>query len=174
MSLDYIYLLSIFIPFWLILLLPYLLTENNQDSLPNFLNQELIPAFVVIGIFLIVVLNKDFFQGRSVAKRMLGYQLVDTSTNAIASDLQCCVRNLTLLIWPIEVIVALFYHKRRIGDLLAGTQLSEVEPVDPQTILVDAKEKSWNARSRWTIFLSAGIAILFPLWLILIEFLMFR
>jgi hypothetical protein len=174
MSLDYLYLLSIFIPFWLVLLLPAFLSETSPATVPHLLDRGMIPAYVVIGIFIIAVLNKDFFQGRSVVKRILGYQLVDAATEEVASDWQCCVRNLTVLMWPIEVAAAFIHPQRRIGDFLAGTRLKEIEPIDPRTILEDAKEKTFHARSIWALIVSAGMGALFPLWIMLVEHIMFR
>jgi hypothetical protein len=34
------------------------------------------------------------------------------------------VRNLTILIWPVEVIAAMIVVERRLGDFIAGTRLS--------------------------------------------------
>ena len=59
---------------------------------------------------------KDVFNGRSIAKRILKLQVVDNSTGQVASPLQCLVRDLFCVLWPIEVIVAMANTSRRIGD----------------------------------------------------------
>lgn len=75
-----------------------------------------------------IYLNKDFLNGRSPAKRILGYQVLDRKTEEPASELQCFIRNLTIcLIWPIEVIVGLISPERRIGDFLANTKVIVAE-----------------------------------------------
>jgi uncharacterized RDD family membrane protein YckC len=66
---------------------------------------------------------KDCINGRSPAKRILNIAVVDYRTNASASSFQSLVRNLFIVIWPVEVIVALFDQERRIGDRVAGTKL---------------------------------------------------
>lgn len=67
--------------------------------------------------------NKDMIQGKSIAKRALKQEVVDIKTGEVASALKCFVRNLTIAIWPIEVIVVLINPSRRIGDFIAGTRV---------------------------------------------------
>lgn len=71
---------------------------------------------------------KDIVNGRSLAKRLLKLQVVDNTTGEAASPMQCFVRNLFCIIWPVEVIIALSNTSRRLGDLVAGTK---VVPYDP-------------------------------------------
>lgn len=66
---------------------------------------------------------KDCIDGRSIAKRILKLQVVDDLTGQPASPIKCLVRNLTLILWPIEAIVSLANTGRRIGDRIAGTRL---------------------------------------------------
>jgi hypothetical protein len=73
--------------------------------------------------------NKDVYSGRSIAKRLLKLQVVDIKTDMPANPIKCLIRNLTLVIWPIEVIVALINNERRIGDFIAGTRLTSYRPV---------------------------------------------
>jgi uncharacterized RDD family membrane protein YckC len=72
--------------------------------------------------------NKDIFLGRSPAKRILKLQVVDIKTNKPANPLKCLIRNVTVVLWPIEVIVALINNERRIGDFIAGTKLTTYDP----------------------------------------------
>lgn len=88
---------------------------NNSDEHP----------YGVVYLFMlcpIILLAKDSFQGRSLAKRIFKIQLVDTN-GFIASPFRCFVRNLTVIIWPIEVIFVLISTERRLGDYIAGTKL---------------------------------------------------
>jgi uncharacterized RDD family membrane protein YckC len=68
-------------------------------------------------------LCKDCINGRSLAKRLLKLQVVDNVTGEAASPLKCFVRNIFIIIWPIEVIVGLTNTSRRLGDRAAGTKL---------------------------------------------------
>jgi uncharacterized RDD family membrane protein YckC len=90
--------------------------------------------------------NKDIYLGRSIGKRIIKLQLIDIKTNQPAGALRCFIRNLTLIVWPIEAIVALVNNERRIGDFIAGTKLV---PFDPE---------QHNAQPNWILMLVALIA----------------
>jgi uncharacterized RDD family membrane protein YckC len=79
-------------------------------------------SWFVVPMFA-VYFCKDCINGRSPAKRILNIAVVDYRTNVSASPFQSLVRNLFIVIWPVEVIVALFDQERRIGDRVAGTKL---------------------------------------------------
>jgi uncharacterized RDD family membrane protein YckC len=66
---------------------------------------------------------KDGIQGRSLAKRITKLQVMDNKTGDAASALQCFIRNIFCVIWPVEVIMVLNNPHRRIGDLVAGTKV---------------------------------------------------
>ncbi len=71
---------------------------------------------------------KDCINGRSIAKRLLKLQVVDNATGQVATPLQCFVRDIFIVIWPIEGIVALINTSRRLGDRVAGTKLVVFDP----------------------------------------------
>jgi uncharacterized RDD family membrane protein YckC len=71
---------------------------------------------------------KDIINGRSISKRVLKLQVIDNKTGQVATPLQCFVRNIFCIIWPIEVIVAMTNTSRRLGDKVAGTKLVYYEP----------------------------------------------
>lgn len=71
---------------------------------------------------------KDCIKGQSIAKRALKLQVVENSTEEIASPLRCFVRNIFIIIWPIEVIVTMVNPSRRIGDMVAGTKVIPFNP----------------------------------------------
>jgi uncharacterized RDD family membrane protein YckC len=99
-------------------------TFGNPDAQPKlFLGNFYLNIFAFSLYF-----NKDTFCGRSIAKRVLKLQVVDRRTNKPAGPLRCLVRNLTVLLWPIEVVVALINTERRIGDFIAGTKLTAFDP----------------------------------------------
>ncbi|SNR14709.1 RDD family protein [Tenacibaculum jejuense] len=80
-------------------------------------------GMILFSIPMFIYMNKDFLRGKSLAKRILGYQIVDFKTNQSASELQCFLRNLTLICWPLEVIVGFINPQRRIGDFIANTKV---------------------------------------------------
>jgi uncharacterized RDD family membrane protein YckC len=77
------------------------------------------------GLLLVFYLNKDFFNGRSPAKRLLHLQVLDASGRP-ANELRCFLRNVTFFLWPLEVLVLLLGRRGRLGDALAGTRVSAV------------------------------------------------
>lgn len=81
----------------------------------------------VFSIVYAVYFNKDIFAGRSIGKRALKYQVVNNKTGLVASPYKCLVRNLTTILWPIEVIAALINPSRKIGDFIAGTKIQATE-----------------------------------------------
>lgn len=102
------------------------------------LNNEI--GIVLIFIPFFIYLNKDFFNAKSPAKRVLGFKIIDRKTNKSANELQCFVRNLTICVaWPIEVIVGLINPERRIGDFLANTKVVISEKEKFKSIWTDLK-----------------------------------
>jgi uncharacterized RDD family membrane protein YckC len=96
--------------------------------------------FYVWVLIIFIYYNKDFFNAKSPAKRIMGYQVVDRQTENPASELQCFVRNFTICVaWPIEVIVGFFNPERRIGDYLANTKVILSEKEKLKTIWSDLK-----------------------------------
>ncbi|KAA5827382.1 RDD family protein [Algibacter amylolyticus] len=97
-------------------------------------------GMVLVFLPFFVYLNKDFFNAKSPAKRILGFQVIDRKTNNPANELQCFVRNLTICVaWPLEVIVGLINPERRIGDFLANTKVITSEKQKLKSIFTDLK-----------------------------------
>lgn len=96
--------------------------ENDALMLSSKLDWRFILMIFAVSLYF----NKDVIQGRSIAKRALNQEVVNIKNNDVASPLKCLVRNLTIVLWPIEVIVVLISPSRRIGDLIAGTRVDFV------------------------------------------------
>lgn len=97
-------------------------------------------GMVLVFLPFFVYLNKDFFNAKSPAKRILGFQVIDRKTNNPANEFQCFVRNLTICVaWPLEVIVGLINPERRIGDFLANTKVITSEKQKFKSIWTDLK-----------------------------------
>jgi len=88
------------------------------------------PSFMIYGLILgfATYFNKDFFDGRSPAKRILKVQVVNHKTGEVADPLRCLLRNLTIPVWPLEVICVLINPHRRLGDYIAGTRIEAYDP----------------------------------------------
>jgi uncharacterized RDD family membrane protein YckC len=103
------------------------------DITQTFGNSNVPPKLILGNYYLNIFafslyFNKDIYMGRSLAKRILKLQVVDIKTGLPANALKCFIRNLTVILWPIEVIVGLVNNERRIGDFIAGTKLTPYDP----------------------------------------------
>lgn len=96
-----------------LLLLPLVSDENFQVT--NQVNAYLNFIFFAIPFF------KDSFIKRSIGKRIFGLKIYNNQGSA-AKYWQVLLRNITLPIWFIELIVFLSRSdKKRLGDLIAKT-----------------------------------------------------
>ena len=82
----------------------------------------------VLNIGFALYFCKDSIGGQSPSKRIFKFQVVDNKTGEIASPLRCLVRNIFILLWPIEAILLLINPARRLGDMVAGTKVIIVDP----------------------------------------------
>jgi uncharacterized RDD family membrane protein YckC len=155
---DFSFILGMVLPFFAALFIPILITTSSIDIKTSFpIWFGLIP-FSFISFF---ILNKDFFNAKSIAKRHYGYQVVDIKTNRPANELQCVIRNSTMIIWPIEVIISIFNSKKRLGDLIAGTKLVDVDKEDPELIMDEIHQKKNIANKSQLIWISIFISLIF-------------
>jgi len=131
MLLDHIIMtIVIMIPWFLILILII-------SKIVIFDDQAVKIAFLSM---LFIYLNKDFFNAKSPAKRLLGYQVVNRKNEKPATELHCFIRNLTIgVAWPLEVIVGLINPERRIGDFIANTKVIISEKEALKGIWTDLK-----------------------------------
>jgi len=157
MYLDLLYILVIFFPWIIIISLPFFFLPGKFELLSFSI------SFFEGVIVILTVLNKDICNGRSIAKRVLGYQIINIKTNDAASDFKCMLRNITFIIFPVEVILALLKNKRRIGDLIAGTKLIECNLLPKESLLTDLNgKKNYSFR---LLSVSFAVAIVTSLWL---------
>src|SRR5690349_21312936 len=80
------------------------LSASNEMAGPGFMYGPL----GYIGLFgFALYFCKDIINGRSIAKRILKLQLVDNKTGQVAGPIQCFIRNILCVLWPIEAIIAI-------------------------------------------------------------------
>jgi uncharacterized RDD family membrane protein YckC len=69
---------------------------------------------------------KDLFGGRSMGKRFFGLAVRDANDlNNTPTKSRLVIKNITLIVWPLEFIYYLINNKR-IGDLIAKTQVIRI------------------------------------------------
>jgi uncharacterized RDD family membrane protein YckC len=151
------YTLAVFFPY---VATPLILTMIFRDAArPDFSSNEWV-TIVPFSVLMVGLFNKDFFGGQSAVHRKLGYKVVDSKTKETASKLQCLLRNLTAPIWPIEIIFILMSPKRRLGDLIAGTMLADVPESEPESILADIRDASFDGQAKLTLLISVVCVVI--------------
>lgn len=68
----------------------------------------------------IFVLRDVMLKGRSIAKRILGLQVIDVQTNALPSVSKLILRNLFFFLYPIEALMLLATNQT-LGDMATKT-----------------------------------------------------
>ncbi|GAA0182115.1 hypothetical protein SH2C18_45480 [Clostridium sediminicola] len=79
---------------------------------------------------------KDFLDGRSIGKRVfsIGVRSVD-NPKKVPQKWRLLVRNLTIIIWPIEFLVIAFSSQGlRLGDMLAKTIVVKLEKTEEENV----------------------------------------
>ena len=104
-----------------VLLISIFHTINNTHNYQDFIFIGSFIYAILIGFTMYFL--KDSFDGRSFGKRITGLQVVNYKTDIVATPLRCLIRNLFIVIWPIEFVVTLINPDRRIGDYVAGTKV---------------------------------------------------
>jgi len=136
-----------------------IMTFNDSNLITEFDFFDILWIFSY-SFFTFILINKDFFNGQSIAKRKYGFQIIDNKSNQIASATQCMIRNITFIIWPLEVLFTLFLPKRRLGDLIAGTRLIEASKSNPESILEELNSVR-NFKSYRLLFIYSLLLALF-------------
>lgn len=79
-----------------------------------------------MGIYSIwgVIFCKDCFGGRSIGKRIMGYQVVDSNSGKVVSPFKSVLRNLFYILGIVDIGAMLYHSKgRRLGDYVAHTEV---------------------------------------------------
>lgn len=99
-------------------------------------------------IFCIVLffLKDLFFRNASIGKKIMKLE-VRTSSGEIPSKLVMILRNITILIWPIEILLIVLLNNR-IGDMIFKTVV-----FDTNSKLVRKNQISVNARRSWALII---------------------
>lgn len=101
-----------------------LVINSTQSSFLQLFDKE---SVYLILLGMTIFLCKDCIGGRSVAKRIFKYQVLDSKTGAPATPLQCLLRNFSVVFWPVEVLMVFFNPVKRLGDRISGTIVAPYE-----------------------------------------------
>ena len=82
-------------------------------------------VYQIYGISLIAVMllfiGKDILKGKSIGKRIAKIKVVN-HISSVPSILQLFIRNISVLIWPVEFALLLL-DKKKLGDVWAETDV---------------------------------------------------
>lgn len=97
---------------------------------------------IALAVSYFYFLSKDFFGGRSIGKRVMKLQLVMKDGHSPVSGIRMIVRNLFLVLWPVEVIMYLANSGQRLGDLLCKTTVVRAsednkQPINIKSLIVN-------------------------------------
>lgn len=81
--------------------------------------------YIFLFVFMLIYFFKDVINGQSIGKRIVKIKVVDTAGNK-PKLFNLIVRNITILIWPIEALLILL-EKKRLGDRLAKTEVVDAK-----------------------------------------------
>ena len=68
---------------------------------------------------------RDCISGQSIGRRIMHICVV--SQNHPVSPLRAFIRNLFLLIWPIEILILIINNHRRLGDIITNSSIREIK-----------------------------------------------
>lgn len=88
------------------------------------------PTFYMLyGILLLftmlLFIAKDCYRGKSIGKKLEKLKVVSNRGDK-ATIFQLFIRNITILIWPVEFLLLLL-DKEKLGDRLANTMVTDAE-----------------------------------------------
>lgn len=122
-------LLEYFIMFAIIMIFSFPALNNDSFGLFRITHEAykldtLTDPLIYLSLFgFSLLFCKDCINGQSITKRIIKLQVVDNKTGTVATPMQCFIRNTTLILLPLECLIALIRPDRRIGDKIAGTKL---------------------------------------------------
>ena len=118
-------------------------------------------SFIPFLFFTFLYFNKDFYNAKSPAKRLIGYQIINATTNKAANEFQCFLRNITIPFWPIEIFISLINPQRRLGDLIANTKVIPAENESLKSIWHDIK--STRLKPNFLVIIITNFIYIYPL-----------
>lgn len=162
-SLDQSFMLSLVFPLYLFVFISMFLFSTELTEIEAFFLYPVKIGFVPFVFSTFLLLNKDFFRARSIGKRHFGYKIIDVTTGETASELQCAIRNFTLIIWPFELLIIMVDPSRRLGDRFANTKVVDADREEAEMIMEEIHTIKKDEQ-RWKVILySLAVALLFSL-----------
>ena len=92
------------------------------------INNWNLPGILACMIALVLLIIKDvILKNGSIGKRVFNIHIVDKTTQDKPKISQLVLRNITLIIWPVEVYFLFYKHQERLGDKWANTEVVAIK-----------------------------------------------
>lgn len=108
----------------LLLIIPATVISYAAAQLGGSIKVVSLVWWVALAILLLTLLFRDGYRGRSVGKRLLGLKIM-TPDGRPCGYVRSFVRNVTLILLPVEILLVLRRNSLRVGDRLAKTSVVE-------------------------------------------------
>lgn len=92
-------------------------------------------TIIVPCLFIAMFMIKDSLYERSIGKCLAGFKIIDSGTNESINLLQSVIRNITILIWPLEILILLGTPEIRMGDFFGRTKVVSAKKLDPMSLI---------------------------------------
>ena len=142
MLLDHITMTFVLFPLMIIVFVVMQLLA--KESYPEFLFESNGIGYTIAFLPFLAYFLKDSYRGKSIGKRTIGLQVVDFKTGEPANAFQCFVRNLFIVVWPVEVMISVLSPSRRLGDIFAFTEVVPSEKEKFKTLFTDIKKTKFT------------------------------
>lgn len=116
----YIILLIVYIPLF------FYVCINKPE--PDILFDDTLFTFIMASCVILILFKDLLFKNKSIGKKIMGIEIRDNN-NKIPSFPILILRNITVIIWPIECLLILL-KKNRIGDTIFKTKIVLTENLD--------------------------------------------
>lgn len=107
--------------FFAVIMIAAALIATSVSGITIFEKAIAIIGAIIMQISMLGVFLKDVFFGMSIGKKITGIRVISCDGGNI-SILQAIFRNITFLIWPIEILL-LLDGRERLGDRLSKTKV---------------------------------------------------
>ena len=115
---------------------------------------------ILLALLITLVQTKDIIYGKSIGKRLMGLCVKDINTGKDANEIYCFVRNLTVVVIPLELFFISLAQltSRRLGDVIANTIV--VENSSAKSLFRSFKEDFRKYSFTKEMMIAVGIALL--------------
>lgn len=148
---DCLYIIIPMCPLWFIFGILSITIDFDENTIDK-VNEVFV--FIPLTIIYFFFLNKDLINGRSIAKRVYGFKVIDIETEDSPGFIKCLIRNITIFFFIVELPFLFFSPNRRLGDYLAGTMTIEIYKIPSESILNEIESYDGKIISIQHIFMT--------------------